>query len=298
MEAAEGYNSGEAENEKRTPFPPYHKVPNSIYEVGLNHFEIVVYGYLSRRMGRIGAAYPKLETICQETGIRAKGTVRKALRSLMRRGFIEMALPATHRSPARYKVHPFAVEAAAKALVLENQESGDPELGGEYPEQKGVKISQRSTPDEHRGEMRETSRGTREEPEGRILFKEESVKEEKGEYPELKEVHPVNLSGAPSPQGDSALVLSDESTPLVSPAPREIPSTQTSLLTKTNQHYYALAQSDREAFDEEAVRLFCSTPRPSLAEIRRAREQFYQQVTQGEAEVRAERIFELESAHL
>ena len=73
---------------KRDPVKNYFPLPNEIYQLGLSHGAIAVYGYLLRiEDRRIYQCYPSYATIGKAVGM-SRNTVRKYVQELEERGLI------------------------------------------------------------------------------------------------------------------------------------------------------------------------------------------------------------------
>ena len=73
---------------KRDPVKNYFKVPNEVFDVGLEPLAIVIYCYLLRVEDRKDfTCYPSYKTIGKHVGL-SKNTVAKYVRSLEEKGFI------------------------------------------------------------------------------------------------------------------------------------------------------------------------------------------------------------------
>ena len=93
----------------KRPGEGWFKVPDSIFEMNLSHYAILVLLYLLRRAGPEGTCYPKTERICKDCGIKAVNTVKKALRELLSRNLITIT-PRGPRMSNLYTIAPLLRE--------------------------------------------------------------------------------------------------------------------------------------------------------------------------------------------
>jgi hypothetical protein len=54
---------------------PYYQAPNMMYEIGLNPYQIAVYGYLCRCSNQGSAAFPSYNTMAEKCGMSRKKTI-------------------------------------------------------------------------------------------------------------------------------------------------------------------------------------------------------------------------------
>ena len=77
---------------KRDPVKNYFPLPNEIYQLGLSHSAIAVYGYLLRiEDRRTYQCHPSYATIGKAVGM-SNNTVRKYVQELEERGLIQFSI--------------------------------------------------------------------------------------------------------------------------------------------------------------------------------------------------------------
>lgn len=67
---------------------PYFQIPNHIFEVGLDKYEILVYCYLARCSNNKSDAFPSHATIARKTGM-SKTTVKASIKKLEQKGILK-----------------------------------------------------------------------------------------------------------------------------------------------------------------------------------------------------------------
>ena len=88
---------------KRDPVKNYFPLPNEIYQLGLSHGAIAVYGYLLRiEDRRTYQCHPSYATIGKAVGM-SRNTVRKYVQELEERGLICTSAPASSRGTGASK---------------------------------------------------------------------------------------------------------------------------------------------------------------------------------------------------
>ena len=87
----------------------YFKVPDFIFDLGLEPYEILVLINLIRRANKSGECFPSLARICRDTGIKSENTVRKTITSLISNKFVTL-LSTKQGCSNRYQVSPIIYE--------------------------------------------------------------------------------------------------------------------------------------------------------------------------------------------
>lgn len=102
-------NSKQVLKSNHEPNGGYFKVPDFIFDLGLEPYEILVFTNLIRRANKSGECYPSLARICRDTGIKSENTVRKTISSLISKKFVTL-LSRKQGCSNRYQVSPTIYE--------------------------------------------------------------------------------------------------------------------------------------------------------------------------------------------
>jgi len=83
-------NSKQALKSNFEPHGGYCQVPNFIFDLGLEPYQLLVFTNLIRRANKSGVCFPSIDRICKDTGIRSQNTVRKAIKELISKNLVTL----------------------------------------------------------------------------------------------------------------------------------------------------------------------------------------------------------------